>query len=377
MAASRSLLMSLRKSPTVLASHLSTRLTKCFHEAQPFPRPYCGLIVMLLFFAPVLVFLIYSEAVAGRVHQPGEIATSTSAAAESIRAIEPIVLDPSLDPQKIRLGKRLFHDSRLSADNTVSCASCHALTQGGADSSQRSRGVEGREGSINAPTVLNAALHFRQFWDGRAATLEDQIEGPIHNPLEMATNWTTVVTRLKADPEYQMAFRESYPAGIQPETVRDAIATFEKALLTPNSRFDQFLRGNREALTAEEKEGYRLFQECGCISCHQGAAVGGNMYGTMGVMADYFADRGNITPADWGRFNVTGRERDRYRFKVPSLRNVELTAPYFHDGSAATLTEAVNTMARYQLGRLLRPSQTEAIVAFLRTLSAPLPPEVE
>ncbi len=273
-----------------------------------------------------------------------------------------------LDPDKVALGKRLFHDQRLSGDNSVSCASCHNLKAGGVDRLRVSKGVRGTEGGINAPTVFNSGFNFSQFWDGRAKSLEDQIDGPVHAAAEMDSNWPDIIAKLKREPIYQNTFRQLYSEGITSHTIKDAIATFERSLVTP-SRFDQYLRGNTRAINAEEKKGYEHFKSYGCIACHQGVNIGGNMYQYFGVMGDYFADRGHITTADYGRYNVTGKERDRFKFKVPSLRNVALTPPYFHDGSAKTLEDAVKVMAKYQLGRSIPEPDLKAIIQFLRSLT--------
>jgi cytochrome c peroxidase len=283
--------------------------------------------------------------------------------------IQPLPQPLSLDPRTVALGKRLFHDPTLSADGTVSCATCHDLAQGGEDGRTQSIGVGGAVGEVNAPTVLNAAFNFKQFWDGRAGTLEEQVSGPLLNPKEMASDWSTVLATLRNDAEYAQAFDAIYPDGLTETNVRDALATFQRALVTADARFDRYLRGEIGAISAIERDGYELFKELGCVTCHQGVAIGGNMFQTFGKMADYFADRGNIQPADLGRFNVTGKESDRYKFKVPSLRNVALTAPYFHDGQAETLEEAVQIMARYQLGEELDEPDLQALVAFLHTLT--------
>jgi cytochrome c peroxidase len=283
--------------------------------------------------------------------------------------IRPIPLNVAVNIQKAALGRRLFHDPALSSDRKVSCASCHDLSRGGTDQRKFSTGVEGMSGSINAPTVFNSAGNFRQFWDGRAATLEEQIDGPIHSNVEMGSAWKQVVPTLQAAPGYMAAFQAIYSDGIQPANIKDALAEFERTLITPNSRFDKFLRGDDTALTAPEKEGYRKFKSYGCVSCHQGMNVGGNMFATLGAMDDYFMDRGNVTKEDYGRFNVTGKEDDRFVFKVPSLRNVALTAPYLHDGSAKTLDRAVAIMGRYQLGRHIPREDLELIVKFLETLT--------
>ena len=281
----------------------------------------------------------------------------------------PLPLVLSLDSRKVELGGRLFNDPRLSRDGSISCAHCHNLGTGGVDRMRRSRGVGGMEGGINAPTVFNSGFNFRQFWDGRAETLEDQVDGPLQNPIEMADTWPQALAAIAQDPQYNTAFKAIYRDGVQRKNVKDAIATFERSLITPNSRFDRFLRGDQAALNTEEQAGYSLFKRVGCASCHQGLNIGGNMYQKLGIMEDYFAARGLVSASDLGRFNITKREQDRYFFKVPSLRNVAVTPPYLHDGSAATLEEAVQVMARYQLGKKLRPAEVAKIVAFLRTLT--------
>jgi cytochrome c peroxidase len=283
--------------------------------------------------------------------------------------ITPLPLVMALNPEKVELGRRLFHDTKLSGDGTVSCASCHSLSSAGVDRLPHSRGIGGQEGPINAPTVFNSGLSFRQFWDGRAESLEDQVDGPLQNPLEMGGTWPKAIAALESDASYQTAFTTLYPDGVAPKNVRDAIATFERSLITPNSRFDRYLRGDQTALNETEREGYRLFKRIGCVSCHQGMGIGGNVYQKLGIMEDYFAQRGQVNTTDFGRFNVTQREEDRFFFKVPSLRNVALTAPYLHDGRAATLDEVVQIMARYQLGVRLEVREEAAVVAFLRSLT--------
>jgi cytochrome c peroxidase len=284
----------------------------------------------------------------------------------------PLPAAPALDARTVALGRRLFHDTRLSGDGSVSCASCHDLAQGGDDGRPLPRGAGGKTGLVNAPTVYNAALNFVQFWDGRAATLEEQVNGPLNNPLEMASSWETVIVKLKAEPSYVEAFTAVYPDGVTAENVRRAIADFERTLITRGSAFDRFLEGDQNALDAQARSGYETFKSVGCIACHQGSNVGGNMFQRFGVLGDYFKDRGKVVEADYGRYNVTKNESDRFVFRVPSLRNVEHTAPYFHDGSAETLEQAVQVMAKYQLGRKLGPEQVGGILAFLRSLSGPL-----
>ncbi len=232
--------------------------------------------------------------------------------------------------------------------------------------------MNGTPGLINSPSVLNSGYNFSLFWDGRAPTLEAQIEEPIRSQTEMGSSWPEVVGKLNASPEYRQSFRQIYRDEIKAKYVKDSISAFERSLSTPNSRFDRYLRGQRNALTNEELEGYRLFKAFGCVSCHQGMNIGGNMYQKLGVMAPYFTHRGHITRADQGRFNVTGDPNDLYMFKVPSLRNVALTAPYFHDGTASTLPQAVEVMAKYQLGRHLSDAEVVHIVKFLETLTGEL-----
>ena len=288
---------------------------------------------------------------------------------------EPILPLPrvtALDPQIAALGRDLFHDLRLSGNNTVSCASCHSLALAGTDHRPMSFGVGGAIGTVNAPTVLNSGFNFRQFWNGRAATLENQIDGPTQAPAEMASSWPQILAKLRRDSRYVKAFRAHYRDGVTADNVRNAIATYERSLVTP-SRFDRFLRGDRAAITARERAGYEIFKQYGCASCHQGVNVGGNMYQVFGVMDDYFAHRGNMKDADLGRYAVTHDERDRHVFKVPSLRNVAQTAPYFHDGSAATLPLAVRVMGWYQLGRALTDEEIDLLVGFLTTLDGTLP----
>lgn len=276
----------------------------------------------------------------------------------------------NLDQKKVAMGEKLFHDTRLSTDNTLSCASCHALDKGGTDQEQFATGVNDQLGPINSPTVYNSAFQFAHFWDGRAATLEEQAGGPVENPIEMASTWPEVLEKLNKDPEFVQAFQAVYPGPVTADNIKDAIAEFERSLMTPNSRFDQYLLGKEDALTAEEKEGYRLFVENRCGTCHAGEIMGGKSYEKMGRHADYFEMRGGeVTEADHGRFNHTGREKDKFKFKVPTLRNIAVTYPYFHDGSTTDLTEVVATMESVQTGKGLTDAEADKIVAFLQTLT--------
>ena len=283
---------------------------------------------------------------------------------------KPLVAPPNANPEKVSLGKALFSDSRLSADNTISCATCHDLSNGGDDGLPVAIGIDGKHGPVNTPTVINASLNIAQFWDGRAADLKTQVSGPIHNPLEMGSTWDEVVGKLAADQATVSEFESVYPGEpLTGELIADAIAAYEAQLISTDSPFDRFLLGDENAISSAAKEGLHTFVDLGCVACHQGKNLGSNMYQQFGVIGSYFEDRGNLSEADYGRFNITGREEDKYYFKVPSLRNIVETAPYFHDGSVDELSEAVRIMARYQLGRPISDDQINTIVAFLETLS--------
>ncbi len=284
-------------------------------------------------------------------------------------ALRPLPTTMPADAKAVALGNKLFHDVRLSGDNTVSCASCHALDKGGTDQHKTSDGIGGAVGPINSPTVYNAVFNVKQFWDGRAADLQEQAGGPVENPLEMGAKFEQVVEKLNGDAALAAEFKAIYPQGISKESITHAIAEFEKTLVTPNCRFDQYLLGKADALTGEEIEGLQLFRANACGTCHAGPAMGGRSFERMGRRADYFADRGNLTPADDGRYSVTRDERDRHSFKVPTLRNIALTFPYFHDGSQNTLEGAVQAMARYQGYRAFSDAETARVVAFLKTLT--------
>lgn len=348
--------------------------------ATPSPFPSSRALKKLLSAAGLLVLVfvvLYPFPSADSVAQGvgGGPRSEGQARAPVVRVDEPLLpiqASSDLNPAKVALGRQLFHDPRLSRDNSISCASCHDLSRGGVDGQVRSIGVSRRAGGINAPTVFNAALNFRQFWDGRSPTLEDQVAGPIHNPVEMDSSWSEVIAKLRQDARLESQFIALYKSPPSAVTVQDAIAEFERSLITP-SRLDRWLQGDDDALTPQELAGYELFKRHGCPACHQGANVGGNMFQRFGVMQDYFADKKEITPADLGRYNVTGREEDRHVFKVPSLRNVARTAPYFHDGSAATLEEAVSQMGRFQLGVELPRQDVQLIVTFLRALNGEVP----
>ena len=287
--------------------------------------------------------------------------TAGAVTAQSQEPIQPIVPPQQVNLGQVELGKKLYFDPRLSKSGFISCNSCHNLSMGGTDNSRTSIGDKWQQGPINAPTVLNSSLNLAQFWDGRASDLKAQAGGPIANPGEMAFSHTLAIGVLESIPAYVREFRQVFgKPRIDIDQVTLAIAEFEKTLVTPNSRFDQWLLGRKDALTPDELAGYQLFKTSGCVACHNGPAVGGNSFQKMGVVQPYKA----TSPAE-GRSAVTGKEIDRFSFKVPTLRNVEMTYPYFHDGAADTLTQAVDVMGRLQLGRTFAPEENAKIVAFL------------
>jgi len=275
-----------------------------------------------------------------------------------------------LTPEKIALGRMLYYDPRLSRSQQVSCNTCHDLEKYGVDGEPTSEGHMGQRGDRNAPTVYNAAGHFAQFWDGRAATVEEQAKGPVLNPVEMAMPSEEYVLQvLKSMPQYVEAFKAAFPGQKDPVTfdnVALAIGAFERKLVTP-SRWDKFLAGDASALTREELEGLQTFLEAGCQTCHMGVYLGGTMFQKLGLVKPW------PKQSDTGRERVTKNPADRMMFKVPSLRNVTQTAPYFHDGSVASLEEAVRLMAEYELGKELTPAQVKSIVTWLGSLTGDVP----
>jgi cytochrome c peroxidase len=305
------------------------------------------------------------------VADPGKPQSSSDPIVENVeqQPITPIPLDLKLDARKVALGRRLFLDPHFSRDHRISCAYCHGLATGGTDRLPHASGVDGRPGRAITETVFNSGFSSMLFRDGRVATLEDMIDFPLPHSAEMDLTWPEVIAVLEQDQAYRSAFKDIYREGITPHSVKDAFATFARSLTTPNSKFDRYLRGDKNALDRTELAGYQLFKSLGCISCHQGTNVGGNMYEKLGLVENYYAHRGNVQEADFGRYNLTKNEADRYEFRVPPLRNVALSAPYFHDASALTLDQAVATMARYQLGVGLSANETGKLVKFLNTLT--------
>ncbi len=293
-------------------------------------------------------------------------AWASSVRNEPITPIEPYV---SENPAKVQLGKKLFFEPRLSMSGIISCNTCHNLSRGGTDNLKTSIGHKWSAGPVNAPTVLNSSLAIAQFWDGRAADLQEQAAGPIQADIEMAMPHTLALDVLNSIPAYVAEFEAVFgPGEIDIEKVTAAIAEFEETLVTPNSRFDQWLKGDDKALTAQELAGYKLFKDSGCVACHNGAAAGGTSYQRMGVVRPYVS----TSPVE-GRYAVTGNDADRFNFKVPTLRNVEYTYPYFHDGQAKTLEEATDIMGQLQLGRYYTEQEIADIVAFLKTLTGDMP----
>ena len=285
----------------------------------------------------------------------------------------PHIADLNLNSQKVDLGNRLFHDTRLSGNGKLNCASCHGLAIGGDDNMAVAVGIDGQMGPINSPTVLNSGFNFKQFWDGRAFNLRDQAGGPVENPIEMGAKWVDVVPKIQAVPQYQTWFTEIYPEeGITKFTITDAIAEFERSLVTP-APIDAYLRGDDNAITENQKTGYKLFQSYGCVACHQGVNFGSNMMQKFGALEAYFSDQSHKeTEVDKGRYNLTKVETDRNVFKVPTLRNIEHTAPYFHNAGAKNLDEAINIMGLNQLGRQIPEEDRAQIADFLTSLSGKL-----
>ena len=275
---------------------------------------------------------------------------------------------------EIELGKMLYFDPRLSQSHNISCNTCHQLGLGGDDDLPTSIGHKSQKGARNAPTVLNSVFNTAQFWDGRAADLKEQAGGPIQNPIEMGITHQHAIEMLKGIPGYQAKFEAAFPGQKDPITidnVESAIAAFEATLITPNAPFDKYLRGDANALTAEQKEGLRVFVERGCATCHNGINIGGGMYAPFGVVERLGADI--LPPADKGRFQVTKSVSDEYVFKVPTLRNIELTAPYFHTGNVWDLKQAVGVMGTAQLGTQLTDAEVARITAFMHALTGEQP----
>ena len=279
--------------------------------------------------------------------------------------ITPIPLHvDDIDIHKAKLGKELFFDPILSRDGTIACSNCHFLDDGGDDNLKVSFGIDGKTGTRNAPTVLNSRYNFAQFWDGKASSLKKQAEGPIENPVEMGNSFSNLIKTLN-NSKYKEKFKKIYKEGVTKNSITDAIAEYEKTLITPNSPFDRYLRGDKDAISSEQKKGYELFKKIGCIACHNGINIGGNLYNKFGFLKP-------MDTKDLGRFNVTHNENDKYFFKVPSLRNVAKTAPYSHNGEYENLKDIVIVMMEYQTGRVKNDEDIKYLVEFLKSLNAEL-----
>ncbi len=339
-----------------------------------FNRPIQRWISFLALFLSAMLLLLWSHfaAIAPVVTTPQRIEI-----AQTDEPIQAIPQQIAVDRPKVTLGEKLFQDVRLSTNNQKSCLSCHSFSLGGTDRRSHSIGIDGALTEVNTPTIFNARFNSRLNWNGKFTNLTDHLDALMNNPKIMGVRWPEAVRSLQQVPEYARSFDRIYPDGVTPTNIKDALVAYELSLNTPNSRFDRFLQGDKQALNRVEKEGYRLFKDNGCVSCHQGVNMGGNIFQPFGIIGDYLTDRearhqggrGKLTPGDLGRFNVTKNAADRHVFRVPSLRNVAVTAPYFHDGSAQTLEEAIGLMTKYQLGRTLPTEQIQSIVLFLRTLT--------
>jgi cytochrome c peroxidase len=320
-----------------------------------------GLVVSLICSGVLLARTITADAPPSMLLEP-----PVAAAQEPIT---PIPLSLALDPQRVAIGERLFHDVRLSHDHTRACTTCHPLDRAGMDGQSHASAANGTAFLRNTPTIFNVGVNAAFHWDGIADRLEALAEIDLLHPSQMHTTWPELVAKLQADADYVTRFNTAYAGGLTPVNVLDALANFERSLLTPNGRFDRYLRGELHALTASEQQGYRLFKSYGCVACHQGVNIGGNMYQKFGIFAAPGGMGSSAAVVDLGRYFITKVPRDREVFRVPSLRNVAATAPYFHDGREPTLEGAVDTMARVQLGRTITPEEIGLIVQFLQTLT--------
>jgi cytochrome c peroxidase len=333
---------------------------------------YCAAVVCRLagaiFASAALAALVFLPA---RPLPPKAAESAAAPVAFTAEPITPIEVPSGLDPAKVALGKRLFGDERLSHGDQIACMTCHPLNQGGTDhSALRASPADGAPLDYNIPGIFNAALNFRFNWTGRFRTLEEQNEFVLLNPrLMMNASWEEILSRLRAESVYRETFAATYGGSVERAFVLDALAFYERSLVTPDAPFDRYLRGDRTAITRAEEEGYRLFKSLGCVSCHQGRNVGGNLFERFGIFEEPYPPDASLRSVDLGRFSSTGRERDRYVFRVPSLRNIAQTGPYFHDGSAPTLKIAVRVMAQKQLGRRLKGGEVDLLVGFLKTLT--------
>jgi cytochrome c peroxidase len=321
-----------------------------------------------------IAILLLTMGLAGPAIAADELMKAAQAAFKPIPVAAPALPGNAATPEKLLLGRMLYFDPRLSASHSISCNSCHNVGLGGVDSQETSIGHHWQRGGRNAPTVFNAVFNTAQFWDGRAKDLEAQAGGPMVNPVEMASPTAHVAEQLSAIPGYVIAFKAAFPGEEVPVTLgntQKAIAVFEATLITPNAAFDKFLSGQSDALNAQQKSGLKLFMDKGCAACHNGINIGGGMYAPFGIVEK--PDASLLPPGDPGRFAVTKAEGDKYVFKVPTLRNITLTAPYFHTGKSWDLRQAVAVMAKSQLGGNLTDDEIDLIVAFLDSLTGQQP----
>ncbi|MDR1946335.1 MAG: cytochrome-c peroxidase [Desulfovibrio sp.] len=297
-------------------------------------------------------------------------ATGTAAPDKADEPVQPLPDALPTDAKKVALGQKLFQDKRLSGDNAVACATCHPLDKAGMDGLRFAEGIGKQVGGVNAPTVFNAVFNVRQFWDGRAADLREQAGGPPFNPIEMGSkDWEEIIGKLSGDEALTAEFKAVYPEGYTGANIEDAVAEYEKTLITPDNRFDQWLKGKNNAISQTEAAGYERFKAYRCASCHVGKSLGGRSFEYMDLKKDYFADRASSLDSDAGLGGFTKKESELHKFKVPNLRNIELTAPYLHDGTHTTLDKTVETMGIYLAGMEIPQQHRELIVAFLRTLT--------
>jgi cytochrome c peroxidase len=297
------------------------------------------------------------------------VATFVESAQSTRDPITALPPPPALDPARVDLGGRLFNDTLLSSKNMLACTSCHNLTTGGTVRLRRTVGYNGRMHRFNAPTIFNVGNNYRLGWRGDFTSLESQNEKVLTDENLMDATWPSLLAKLRANAVYASLFQQAYGKPVDAASVLNALATFQRSLMTPNAPFDRFLAGDPSALSIDAQNGYALFRNYGCASCHQGSNIGGNMFQKFGIFASPFPDGDPVNDGDLGRFTITGADRDIGVFRVPSLRNVAVTAPYFHDGRTDDLAEAVRIMARSQLGRELSPGDVEALVAFLNSLT--------
>lgn len=321
-----------------------------------------------------ILTLFAALALTAGVSAQGTLMTAAQARFKPIPTTPPVLPGNPALPARVELGAMLYFDPRLSASHAISCSSCHNVGLGGVDAQETSIGHRWQRGDRNAPTVFNAVFNTAQFWDGRAKDLEQQAGGPLVNPIEMASPAEHVVEQLAGIPGYVAAFKSAFPGEAQPVTqgnVEKAIAVFEATLITPNAPFDRYLKGDASALSDTQRQGLQLFMDKGCATCHNGINLGGGRYAPFGVIENPGAEL--LPPNDKGRFTVTRSVSDEYVFKVPTLRNIALTAPYFHTGRSWDLRQAVAVMGVTQLGTQLTADETQKVAIFLESLTGEQP----